>query len=299
MAAILLMSRRYPQWHQQEGRDAKWPTSAGRTYWPEGDCSSPASTEASYFQRGPVEWEIAVNVLSHLCPAAPSTGGRINSGCCTEQQVGSLAREPLVLPGLHFHSPRVWGWMEPSARPGFQHRAQSACILVQSILFKLTAIQRQSLTWNNLVDPLSFYYSDIPYLPVSVTQVFSIYFLLKKQQKGKITSAANTLWASNGSQMSEWETLTYRLSMNSGEWRGGVSRSFHCGLFADLALRLGLVRLQRNESREFTWHEKAWFWQTHSQHTKMCLNSRLLPYKMPWGAHTTHTLLLKTLWSAL
>lgn len=53
MAAILLMSRRYPQWHQQQGRAAKWPTFVGRTYWPEGDCSGPASTEASDFPKSP------------------------------------------------------------------------------------------------------------------------------------------------------------------------------------------------------------------------------------------------------
>lgn len=161
-------------------------------------------------------------------------------------------------------------------------------------------MQCKSLTWNNLVDPLSFHCSNIPYLPAcnqarSITtpryQVFSTY--LKQQQKGKITSAANTLWASNGLQMSEWEPLTYRLSENSGEWQGSISRSFHYGLFADLALRLRLVRLRWNERRELMRQQKAWFWQTHSQNTKMCLNSRLLPYRMPSGAHTPHTLLLK------
>lgn len=45
---------------------------------------------------------------------------------------------------------------------------------------------------------------------------FPLIFHLKQQQKGKLTSAANTLWASNGWQMSEWEPLTYRFGVNSG-----------------------------------------------------------------------------------
>lgn len=36
-------------------RAAKWPTFGGRTYWPEWDCSSPASAKLSDFRRAALE----------------------------------------------------------------------------------------------------------------------------------------------------------------------------------------------------------------------------------------------------
>lgn len=241
-------------------------------------------------------------------PAPPAQVGRINSGCCTEhrQQVGSLAREPLVLSGLHFHSPRVWGWTQLSPRPGSQ-QGRDCTICLHPLCnpsFSSSPSYNGSPSLETILWTLFPFIAQIFLIFLCVTQLalqqlphigyFPLILFKATTKKGKITSAPNTPWASNGSWVSEWKPLTYRLSVNSGWRQGGISRSFHYRLFADLALRLGPVRLQWNGRREFMWQGKAWFWQTHSQHTKICLNSRLLPYKMPWGSHTTHTLLFKT-----
>lgn len=241
-------------------------------------------------------------------PAAPPAQvGRINSGCCTEQrqQVGSLAREPLVLPHLHFHSPRVWGWTQLSPRPGSQQGGLQdlPSPLVQSILFKLIIVQRQLLTWNNLMDPLSFYCSDIPYLPVCdparsiatpMYQVFSTYLHLKQQQKRERSPQQQTLC---GPLMGHrWTSESHKPT--ASVWILGDGREASIQVSSTDSLQtwpcdLGLWDCSEMEGGSSGDKEKPGF-DRHTASTQRCvLTSDSYLTKCP-KEHRLHTLLFKT-----